>query len=264
MDKKIGFIGVGNMGSSILCGLVNNNVIKAQNIYAHSLVISDKVKEFDINVTNLQNLVKNSDYIILCIKPQGFADLLHSIKLQEGYDTKVYISIAAGVTIDYIKSILGDVKVIRTMPNIALTVGEGMTVISGDGKASEEELDFAERIFSGAGKTLRVSEKLINSCTAVSGSGPAYAFMFIEALADGAVREGISRSDAYLLASQTLMGSALMQLSTGLCPAQLKDMVCSPGGTTIDAVQSLENDGFRASVMNAVDACARKARAMTK
>lgn len=264
MDKKIGFIGVGNMGSSILCGAINNNVIKAENVYANSLVMSDRVKDFDINVTNLQNLIKNSDYIILCIKPQGFEDLLRSITLQEGYDTKVYISIAAGITIDYIKSILGDVKVIRTMPNLALTVGAGMTVISGDGKASEEELSFAERIFSGAGKTLKVPEKLINSCTAVSGSGPAYAFMFIEALSDGAVREGISRNDAYLLASQTLMGSALMQLSTGLCPAQLKDMVCSPGGTTIDAVCSLESDGFRASVMNAVDACARKAEEMTK
>ncbi len=264
MDKKIGFIGVGNMGSSILCGIINNNIAKSQEIYVHSLEISERVKNFDINVTNLQNLIKNSDYIILCIKPQGFEELLNNIKMHDGYDTKVYISIAAGVTIDYIKSILGDVKVIRTMPNLALTVGEGMTVISGDGKVSEEELDFAEKIFSGAGKTLRVNEKLINSCTAVSGSGPAYAFMFIEALADGAVREGLSRSDAYLLASQTLLGSALMQISTGLCPAQLKDMVCSPGGTTIDAVHSLENDGFRACVMNAVDACARKAEKMTK
>lgn len=264
MEKNIGFIGLGNMGSSILCGVINGKIAKAENIYAHSLVISDRVKNFDINVTNLQNVIKNSDYIILCIKPQGFEGLLKDISMQDGYDSKVYISIAAGVTIDYIKSILGDVRVIRTMPNLALTVGEGMTVIAGDNKANEEELAFAEKIFSGAGKTLRVDEKLINSCTAISGSGPAYAFMFIEALADGAVREGISRKDAYLLASQTLMGSALMQMSTELSPAVLKDMVCSPGGTTIDAVHSLENDGFRASVMNAVDACARKAEAMTK
>lgn len=265
MNKKIGFIGVGNMGGAILCGAVSGGAVMAEDVYACSLEFSDKVKELNINVTNLQELVEKSDYIILCVKPLSMEEVLNDIKAVPGYEKKVYVSIAAGITIDYIKAVLGKaVCVIRTMPNIALLAGAGMTVISSDGICSEEDVFFAEKIFSSAGATLRVPERLINPCTAVSGSGPAYVFMFIEALADGAVREGISRKDAYLLASQTLMGSALMQLETQLHPAELKDMVCSPGGTTIDAVRSLENDGFRGAVMNAVDTCAQKAKSMNK
>lgn len=264
MNKKIGFIGVGNMGGAILCGAVNKAGIPAEDIYAHSLVFSDKVKELNINVTNLQELVKKSDYIILCVKPAGFAELLKDIKSCDGYDSKVYISIAAGISIDFIKSVLGDVRIIRTMPNLALMAGAGMTVIAPDLRVSEEDIEFAESIFSGAGRTLRVREALINPCTAVSGSGPAYVFMFIEAMADAAVKSGIARKDAYLLASQTLMGSALMQLETGMHPGELKDMVCSPAGTTIDAVASLEENGFRSAVIKAVDVCGQKADALAK
>lgn len=264
MSFKIGFIGVGNMGSSILCGAVNKSGINAGDIYAHSLEFSDKVKSLNINVTNLQDLVAKSDYIMLCVKPSGFENLLKEIKSLPGYESKVYISIAAGITTDYIKGILGDVIVIRTMPNLALLAGGGMTVIAKDSGAGEDALLFTEKIFSGAGKCLRVPERLIDSCTAISGSGPAYVFMFIEALSDAAVKHGISREDAYLLASQTVFGSALMQLETGTHPGVLKDMVCSPGGTTIDAVSALEKAGFRSAVMDAVDACAAKARSMNK
>lgn len=264
MSIKTGFIGVGNMGGSVLCGAVASGACSAGDVYACSLAFSDKVRELNINVTNLEELVKKSDYIILCIKPDGFQKLLSEIKAIEGYDTKVYVSIAAGIGIDYIKSILGDVKVIRTMPNLPLSVGGGMTVIAADGKVTSEELAFAEGIFGGSGRTLRVAEDKISAYTALSGSGPAYAFIFIEALADAAVKAGIPRQEAYTVASQTLFGSALMQLETGMHPAQLKDMVCSPGGTTIDAVASLENDGFRKAVMNAVSACLEKAESMKK
>ncbi len=264
MNKKIGFIGVGNMGSAILCGAVEKAGFNKKSIFACSHVVSDKVKSLNINVTDLQELVNQSDYIILCIKPSGFHSLLNEIKSISGYDKKVYISIAAGITIEYIKNILGDVKVLRTMPNIALTTGAGMTVMAADNLLSEEELDFAEKLFLGAGKTLRIPESLIDTCTAISGSGPAYVFMFIEALADAAVKGGICRKDAYLLASQTVMGSALMQMETGTHPAMLKDMVCSPGGTTIEAVASLEKDGFRSAIENAVVVCADKARKMGK
>ncbi len=264
MSNKIGFVGVGNMGSAILCGAVDKAGFAEDDIYAHSLAFSDKVRKLNINVTSLKELVQNSDYIILCVKPNSFKEVLSEIKAIQGYNDKVYISIAAGITIDFVKSILGDVKVIRTMPNICLLAGAGMTVIAPDSKVSDEEIDFAEKIFSGAGKTLRIPESLVDSCTAVSGSGPAYAFMFIEAMADAAVMQGISRKDAYMLSSQTLLGASLMQLETGLNPAQLKDMVCSPGGTTIEAVASLENDSFRASVINAVNVCADKARKMKK
>ncbi len=264
MSITTGFIGVGNMGGSVLCGAIASKACSRETTYACSLAFSDKVKSLNINVTNLENLVKKSDYIILCVKPDGFEKLLNDIKSVDGYESKVYISIAAGITIDYIKGILGNVKTIRTMPNLPLSVGGGMTVIAPDSLVTEEELDVAEKIFAGSGKTLRVAEDKISAYTALSGSGPAYAFMFIEALADAAVRAGIPRENAYTVASQTLMGSALMQLETGMHPAQLKDMVCSPAGTTIDAVASLENDGFRKTVMNAVDACLKKAEKMKK
>lgn len=264
MSIKAGFIGAGNMGGSILCGVVNSNILCSDDIYVHSLVLSDKVKELNINVTNLEDLVKNSDYIILCIKPNGFEELLGKIKQIPSYENKIYVSIAAGVSISYIKNILGDVRVIRTMPNLPLFAGAGMTVIAPDSNVSEDECAFCEKIFSSCGKTLRVKEEEISAYTSVSGSGPAYAFMFIEALADAAVRGGIPRDKAYLVASQTLFGSALMQLETGMHPGVLKDMVCSPGGTTIDAVASLENDGFRNCVMNAVDVCLKKAESMKK
>lgn len=264
MNNKIGFVGVGNMGSALLCGVVGSGCVKEEDIFAFSLTFSDKVKSLNINVTSLEELVKKSDYIILCIKPQGFSSLLEKIKAVEGYESKVYISIAAGISIDFIKSILGDVKVIRTMPNLALTVGEGMTVISACDKVLPNEMDFADKLFSSAGKTLKVSEKLIDHSTAISGSGPAYVFMFMEALADAAVKGGISREDAYLLSSQTLLGSAVMQMKTGSHPAELKDMVCSPGGTTIEAVASLEKDGFRTAIISAVDACSKKAKSMQK
>lgn len=264
MNHITGFIGAGNMGGSILCGAVSSGVFKPENILVNSLAVSEKVQKLNINVTNLKELVNKSDYIILCVKPQGFESLLGDIKEIDGYDTKVYVSIAAGVTIDYIKSILGDVKVIRTMPNLPLSAGGGMTVIAPDTKAEEDEIAFAEKLFSASGKTLRIAEESINAYTAISGSGPAYAFMFIEALADGAVRCGIPRREAYTVAAQTLYGSALMQMETGIHPGELKDMVCSPGGTTIDAVAALESKGFRNAVLEAVDACLKKAEKMKK
>lgn len=264
MSKKIGFIGAGNMGGALICSAIEKSGFNPDDICVHSLAISDKVKKLNINVTNLQDLVINSDYIILCIKPNGFNSLLENIKTVEGYKNKVYVSIAAGVTIDTIKDSLGDVKIVRTMPNLALTVGAGMTVLSKNDCVTDDEFSFVDKLFSGAGKTLAVPEKLIDQCTAISGSGPAYGFMFIEALADAAVKGGIARTDAYLMAAQTLMGSALMCLETGLHPGILKDMVCSPGGTTIEAVASLEKTGFRSSVIEAVDACSKKAKNMGK
>lgn len=260
MKKKIGFVGAGNMGSALICGAVNKAGFSCEDIFVHSLVVSDKVKELNINVTDLKDLVGKSDYIILCIKPAGFENLLSEIKSVEGYDSKIYISIAAGITIGYIKSILGNVKVIRTMPNLPLVAGAGMTVMATDNLVSDNEFELADKLFSGAGKTLSMDERLIDTCTAINGSGPAYVFMFIEALADAAVKGGIPRDKAYILAAQTVMGSALMQLETQMHPAALKDMVCSPGGTTIEAVSSLEKDGFRSAIISAVDVCAKKAR----
>ena len=130
MSKKIGFVGAGNMGGALICSAVEKSGFNPDDICVHSLAISDQVKKLNINVTTLQDLIADSDYIILCIKPNGFKSLLENIKTIDGYESKVYVSIAAGITTDTIKDILGDVKIVRTMPNLALTVGAGMTVIS--------------------------------------------------------------------------------------------------------------------------------------
>lgn len=262
LKNSVGFIGVGNMGSAIISGIVKKGIFDSSDIYVCGHSVPDDIKKLNINVTNLTNLLNNSDYIILCIKPKGFKELLNDIKQIQGYGDKVYVSVAAGIKISSIKQILGSVKTVRVMPNLPLKIGEGMTVVSRCELVSDEEYAFAEGIFAAVGKTVRVSENAIDACTAINGSGPAYVFMFIEALADAAVKNGIDRRSAYILASQTVAGSALMQLDTDYHPGVLKDMVCSPGGTTIDAVAELEKHGFRNSVISAVDACTAKAAKM--
>lgn len=257
--NSIGFIGAGNMGSAIICGILKNEKFNKLPIYVCDRIVNENIKQLNINLTNLSELVNNSDYIILCVKPKNIFEVLNDIKQIPGYEKKVYISIAAGIKISSLKDTLGNVKIIRTMPNIALQASEGMTVISRCPLVTDEEFNFGESIFSAVGKTLCVDENAIDACTAINGSGPAYVFMFIEALADAAVKNGLDRKSAYLLASQTVAGSAAMQLKTELHPGILKDMVCSPAGTTIDAVAELEKQAFRSAVINAVDACAKKA-----
>ncbi len=262
--KTIGFIGAGNMGSAIISGILKNDFFKSADICVHDRIINGSISKLNIIVTTLQDLVVKSDYIILCIKPKNIFEITEEIKKIPNYDKKIYISIAAGIKLSALKNALGNVKIIRAMPNLALKVGAGMTVITRCELVSDEEFDFGESIFSAVGKTLRIDESYIDACTAINGSGPAYVFMFIEALADAAVKNGIDRSSAYLLASQTVYGSAAMQLKTELHPGVLKDMVCSPAGTTIDAVAALEKNAFRSTVMEAVDACTKKAVQMGK
>lgn len=264
MSCTVGFVGAGNMGGAIISGLVGKGGFDASSVYVCDHIVSDKVKNLNINVTNLSDLVCKSDYIILCVKPNVIVSVLNDIKNIDGYKNKVYVSIAAGIKISAIKAVLGDVKTVRTMPNLPLVAGEGMTVICRDDKISDEEFEFAAEIFSRSGKVQETEEKLIDSCTAINGSGPAYVFMFIEALADAAVKNGIKRSDAYELSAQMIIGSAKMFAESGKHPGELKDMVCSPGGTTIAAVAALEEKGFRSAVISAVDECTKKAVEMGK
>lgn len=264
MACTVGFVGAGNMGGAILSGMIEKGGFDSSSVYVNDYVISERVKKLNINVTNLSDLVNKSDYIILCVKPNAIVSVLNDIKNIKGYESKVFVSIAAGIKISSIKDILGDVKVVRIMPNLPLTAGEGMTVLCRCKKITDSEFDFVSGIFSGSGEILESGENLIDACTAINGSGPAYVFMFIEALADAAVKNGIKRADAYTLAAQTVLGSAKMLIETGMHPGELKDMVCSPGGTTIAAVAALEENGFRHAVISAVDACAKKASDMGK
>lgn len=268
MDKKIGFIGCGNMGEAILGGIISSGVLEGKNIWVSELS-SDRLKElsdkYEVNTTtDGKEVVKNTDIFIIAVKPNIYPVVLENIK--ELIDsTKTVVTIAAGVTIASVENIIGsDKKIIRTMPNTPALVGEGMTSISPNGVVKEDEVEEVKGIFKSFGKAEILSEYLIDSVIGVSGSAPAYVFMFIEALADGAVLEGMPRDKAYQFAAQTVLGSAKMVLETGKHPGALKDAVCSPGGTTIEAVKVLEEEGFRKAVIKAVEACASKSKKMSK
>lgn len=256
----IGFIGAGNMGGAIISAMVRSGKYAPESIMVCEKNICDEIAALGVNFGNLKDTVEKSDYIIFAVKPNVLPEILCEIKETCNISDKVFVSIAAGVRISAIEAELGKCKIVRVMPNICLKAGEGMTVISGGEMVSDGELAIAQEFFACAGKTAIVKENQIDACTAISGSGPAYVFMFAEALADAAVKQGLDRKTAYLLANQTLLGSAALCMESGLHPAELKDMVCSPGGTTIEAVEALECGGFRACVMEAVDACAKKAR----
>ncbi|MBE7037766.1 MAG: pyrroline-5-carboxylate reductase [Ruminococcaceae bacterium] len=259
MNKTLGFIGCGNMGSAIIKGVLNSKTFLSVNAY--DIKRND---ELDVNYLNsINELVQKSDIILLCVKPNMFKQILTEIK-QCDYKEKIFVSIAAGITKEFIKQILGDVMLVRVMPNLPLCVGEGMSVVCADDNINEENLEAVKMIFAFSGKISLMNEDYINKALAVNGSGPAYVFMFIEAMADSLVKNGVARDESYKIAAQTVLGSAKMLLETNLHPGILKDMVCSPAGTTIEAVIELEKRGFRYSVMDAIEKCTQKANDMSK
>lgn len=263
INKKVGFLGAGNMGLSIILGMVGSGCISKHNIFAYDINFSEKVPGEINKARSVSELIQESDIIVFAVKPNVFESVLSEVKKTEGFGEKVYISIAAGITTQYIRDILGNVRVTRVMPNLALSVGEGMTVVCPYEGIDSENLEIVKEIFNSCGKVRIMSEDYIDKALAINGSGPAYVFMFIEALADAGVKNGLSRDDAYFIAAQTVLGSAKMVLETKMKPAELKDMVCSPAGTTIDGVIELENRGFRGAVIGAVDKCTQKAYKMS-
>ena len=266
--KRIGFIGAGNMGGAILGGILKSKMIDREHITAS--VKSDKSLErvkndFNIYVTkDSKEVAKNSDIIVVGVKPNTYDEILEEIK-NEIDNEKIIVTIAAGKTIESVEKIIGsNKKIIRTMPNTPALVGEGMTSISPNKNISDEELSLVKSLFDALGKSEIVDEKLIDAVIGASGSSPAYVFMFIEAMADAAVLSGMKREDAYKFASQSVLGAAKMVLETKKHPGELKDMVCSPGGTTIEAVKVLEENNFRGTVIKAVEACVNKSKEMSK
>lgn len=265
--KKIGFIGAGNMGGAILGGILNSKMIDNDHIMASAKSdrTLDKIKSnYNVNVTkNSKEVVEFSDLIVIGVKPDIYDEILEEIK--DLIDDKIIITIAAGKTIEAMEKIIGDdKKIVRTMPNTPSLVGEGMTSLSPNKNISEEELSFVKSIFDSLGKSEVVKEDLIHAVIGASGSSTAYAFMFIEAIADGAVRAGMPRDKAYTFAAQGVLGAAKMVLDTEKHPGELKDMVCSPGGTTIEAVKVLEEEKFRGAVLKAIDSCVKKSIEMSK
>ena len=264
MDIKLGFLGTGNMGAALIKSLVNSNFLPV-----------DKISMFDVDINKLEQLksetgisyfetakelVQWSDIVVLAVKPNILKSVLEELKPVID-DKKVVVSFAVGIPISFYENILGtDKKIVRSMPNTPAMVGEGMTLICQNSNVTELEFAIVKQMFDCAGKCEFLSEKLMSEVTALTGSSPAYVFMFIEAMADGAVLSGIPRDMAYRLAAQAVLGSAKMVLETGLHPGVLKDQVCSPGGTTIEAVSTLEKNGFRYSIMDAMNDCTKKAR----
>lgn len=268
MEKIIGFIGAGNMGQAMAGGIISSNIADKEN-----LIFSDTAQEnlkkvyqrYGVKTSNSNILTASmADYLVLAVKPNVYAAVIEEIKDYVKPET-IVIAIAAGITHEKLKNLFGkDVKIIRIMPNTPAMVGEGMTAVAPNEFVTNEELTEVIEILSSFGKTEVVDEKLFDTVAAVSGSSPAYIYMLIEAMGDAAVSGGMTREKAYKFAAQAVLGSAKMVLETGIHPGALKDMVCSPGGTTIDAVAALEEYGFRNSVIKAMKVCEEKSIKMSK
>ena len=263
---KLGFIGAGNMAKAIMGGVLKNEIFKPEEVIASDLYVPgiEAAKEsLGINITtDNKEVAKNSEVLILAVKPQFYADVIKEIS-EYITEKQIIVTIAPGKTLEYLADTFGHpVKIVRTMPNTPALVGEGITGVCHNALVTKEELDYVCNILNGFGKAEVVPERLMDVVVSVSGSSPAYVFMFIEAMADAAVADGMPRPQAYKFAAQAVLGSAKMVLETGKHPGELKDMVCSPAGTTIEAVRVLEEKGFRSAVFEAMKACAEKSKGM--
>lgn len=256
---KLGFIGTGNMASAIMGGVINNNIFKPEEIIGADLFAPGRERakaQFGIEVTaSNKEVVEKAEVIILSVKPQFYADVISDVK-DVIKENQIVITIAPGKTLAWLAEQFGkDVKLVRTMPNTPAMVGEGMTAACPNAQITKEDLAYVKKILESFSRVEVVPERLMDTVTAVSGSAPAYVFMFIEAMADAAVSGGMPRPQAYKFAAQAVLGSAKMVLDTGKHPGELKDMVCSPAGTTIEAVRTLEERGFRSAVIEAMKVC---------
>lgn len=262
MFTSIGVCGVGNMGKAIIKGLIASGLVPAKQIFVYN-VHKAKAEAFAAEtgvtvVDTVAELAEKSEGLIMAVKPNIMPSSLDAVKDHINANT-VVISIAAGLTIARLAEHLpAKTKIVRIMPNTPAMVGEGMASVTPNEFVTDAETDDVVAIFNSFGKAVVVEEHLIDAVCGLSGSGPAYVYMFIEALADGAVQEGLPRPMAYTFAAQTVLGAAKMVLATGEHPGKLKDDVCSPGGTTIEAVHTLEEKGFRAAAAAAVIASAEK------
>ena len=263
---KLGFIGTGNMAGAIMGGIIKKGIFKAEEIIGSDIFEPGRERakaEYGICVTaDNKEVVESSEIIVLSVKPQYYASTIAEIK-DFIKDDQIIITIAPGKTLAWLEEQFGKkVKIVRTMPNTPAMVGEGMTAACPNEYITDEELKYVLNILSAFGKVEVVAEHLMDVVVSTSGSSPAYVFMFIEAMADAAVADGMPRVQAYKFAAQAVYGSAKMVLETGKHPGELKDMVCSPGGTTIEAVRVLEKNGMRSAVIEAMKRCAEVSRDM--
>ncbi len=264
---KLGFIGLGNMASAMIGGIVKEGIAKTSEITGSAKTektAKEKAAQFGIKTcTDNRKVAEWADVLVLAVKPQFFPEVIAQIRDTVTENTLV-ISVAAGKTMSFIEEQFGGskkdkkIKLVRCMPNTPALVSAGCTGFCVNEYVSGEERELAEKLFSSFGKAIEVPERLMDTVGSVSGASPAFVFLFIEALADGAVAEGMPRAQALEFAAQAVYGSAKLVLESGLHPGTLKDMVCSPGGTTIQGVRTLEKGGMRSAVMEAVIACVEK------
>lgn len=252
---KLGVIGVGNMGGAIIRGILNSNTIDPKDIIIFERnkdKVSDLIEKKVTLASSEEELISKTDKVLLAIRPQGFKNL--SLKIRNSIKkNSLIISIAAGVSIKDMNELFGDSnKYIRVMSNTPAIVKEGMTAISLDENIDQNYIDFAIQIFESVGKVIIIEEEKIPAFTGFVGCMPAYIFMLIESASDAAVSHGFSRKEIYQLMSQVLLGSAKLVQETGKHPAELKDEVTSPGGSTIKGVLVLEKSGFRNAIIEAV------------
>lgn len=246
----IGFIGVGNMASAIIKGMISNG-ISGKDIYLHNRTKSKLESLGGMGINKCESnceVVKKCKYIFLAVKPNMYPDVLNEIKdcLK---DEHIIITMAAGFSIEDVKKIVGNIKVCRTMPNTPALVGSGITAVCFDDLLEDTEKEKILFMIKTFGEAQVTAEGHINAYSVLTGSSPAFVFMMIEAMADAGVLLGIPRGEAYKAAEAAVLGSAKLALETGMHPGQLKDMVCSPGGTTIEGVRTLEEKGFRSAVV---------------
>lgn len=266
MSKKIAFLGAGNMGRAIVFGMLASGKYSPDSIVAadrseacRKLLEGRGVKTFEA----AKDAANGADIIVLAVKPNGLEALSQEIGgcIKSG---AIIVSICAGKTVTALESLFGsDKKIVRVMPNTPATVGEGMSALCSNSNVTSDELDEVKAIFSSFGYAEVVSEEMIHTVIGVSGSGPAYAFMFIDAMAKAGVKHGMSEEQAKKFAAQTVLGAAKMVLESDISPEQLKINVCSPGGTTVEAVKVFEDCGLYEIVEKAMDACVDKSKKMS-
>ena len=251
----LGIIGVGNMGGAILGVILDSGLLEAKDImiYNHS---REKAKKFiDRGVlfaANEEDLVSKCETLLLCVKPQSFDALARTLKGKIAED-RLIASIAAGISLEKLEELFGAHRFVRIMPNTPALIGQGMSALCKNDLATDADLDAITKLFDAVGATAHLPEEKFDAFSGIAGCMPAYVYMFIEAAADAAVKNGLKRDEAYKYVATAVAGSANMVLKTGKHPGELKDQVTSPGGTTIRGVVALEREGFRNAVIKAVD-----------
>ncbi len=262
ITKKIGVIGCGNMGGAILYGALESGILAKENAYVYDINPEMRAKAEGWGVTvakDDEEVCRLADIILLAVKPQNAAEALGMC--QDALDKKAMMSIVAGISAERLLKMCGKTpRILRLLPNTPAMVYEGAFALCSDNDFTEEEFAAAQELYGAIGTVVMIPEHLLDAACGLSGGGPAYVAMFIEAMADGGVKQGLPRATAYQLAAQTCLGTAKMILEMGLHPGQIKDMVTSPAGTTIEGCEKLETGGMRGAVMACIKAATERSK----